>query len=222
MCGKFTQMATWEEVVAFSRPLTAIPEDGDVTVSTPMRTAKVIRVGEDGRRELVAMRWGFSKPENPSFKPDHMHARAETIDKRPTFSEAFAERRGIVLVETFNEGEQLPSGKTQQWVIRPKDRKPIAIAVIWEEWIGDTGSEPTFVMTTVPPNPLIARITDRMPAILSQQDWPLWLGEIEASPADVKSLLKTFDDQGNWEMMPQIPSSRTPASKKPKAQGDLF
>lgn len=222
MCGKFTQMATWEEVVAFSRPLIAIPEGAAVTVSTPMRTAKVIRLGEDGRREMVAMRWGFSKAENPSFKPDHMHARAETIDKRPTFAEAFAERRGLVLVETFNEGEQLASGKTQQWVIRPKDRKPIAIAVIWEEWVGDAGSEATFVMATVPPNPLIGRITDRMPAILRQEDWPLWLGEVEASFADVKALLKTFDDQGNWEMAPQVASSRTSARAKPKAQGDLF
>ena len=128
MCGKFTQMATWSEVVAFSRPLTAIPDGETVTVSTPMRIAKVMRLGEDGGRELAPMRWGFSKPENPSFKPDHMHARAETIDTRPTFSEAFAERRGIVLVETFNEGEALDNGKTQQWVIRPKDRKPIAIA----------------------------------------------------------------------------------------------
>ena len=50
---------------------------------------------QDGRRELVPMRWGFSKPENPAFKPDHMHARAETIDARPTFAESFAERRGI-------------------------------------------------------------------------------------------------------------------------------
>ena len=100
-----------------------------------------------------------------------MHARAETIDTRPTFAEAFAERRGLVLVETFNEGEALPNGKTEQWVIRPKDRKPIAIAVIWEEWAGDTGSEATFVMVTVPPNTLIGRITDRMPAILRQEDW---------------------------------------------------
>lgn len=220
MCGKFTQMATWEEVVAFSQPLTAIPEGGPVTVSTPMRTAKVMRLGEDGGRELAPMRWGFSKPENPSFKPDHMHARAETIDTRPTFSEAFAERRGIVLVETFNEGEQLPSGKTQQWVIRPKDRKAIAIAVIWEEWAGDVGSEATFVMVTVPPNELIARITDRMPAILRQEDWDAWLGEDERPLKDVKSLLKTFDDEGNWEMEKQVAPSKTKASKP--AQGDLF
>ncbi len=48
------------------------------------------------------MRWGFSKARASDFKPDHMHARAETIDSRPTFSEAFAERRGILMVDTFN------------------------------------------------------------------------------------------------------------------------
>lgn len=221
MCGKFTQMASWEEVVAFSQPLTAIPERGDVTVSTPMRVAKVMRLGEDGRPELAKMRWGFSKPENPSFKPDHMHARAETIDTRPTFAESFAERRGIVLVETFNEGELLPSGKTKQWVIRPKDRKPIAIAVIWEEWSGDAGSEPTFVMVTVPPNELIGRITDRMPAILRQEDWATWLGETDAPIADAKALLKTFDDEGAWEMSEQAPTKSAKTAKN-KSQGDLF
>lgn len=219
MCGKFTQMAEWSEVVAFSQPLVAIPEGRPVTVSTPMRTAKVIRVGEDGRRELVPMRWGFSKPENPSFKPDHMHARGETIDTRPTFADAFAERRGIVLVATFNEGEEQPGGKTKQWVIRPKDRKPVAIAVIWEEWVGDAGSELTFVMVTTPPNPLIARITDRMPAILRQEDWPVWLGETDAPLKDVKALLKTFDDDGAWEMSEQQ-AAKTAA--KPKPQMDLF
>ena len=51
MCGKFTQMATWEEVVAFSRPLAAIPEGAPATVSTPMRIAWVMRLGEDGQRD---------------------------------------------------------------------------------------------------------------------------------------------------------------------------
>jgi len=221
MCGKFTQMATWAEVVTFSRPLTAIPDEEPVTVSTPMRIAKVIRLGEDGGRELAPMRWGFSKPENPAFKPDHMHVRAETIDTRATFAESFEDRRGIVLVETFNEGEQLANGKTKQWVIRRNDRKPIAIAVIWEGWVGDTGSEPTFVMVTVPPNPLIARITDRMPAILRQDDWGVWLGEDDASLKAVKALLRTFDDQGSWEMTEQV-AARSAKNAKPKPQGELF
>jgi putative SOS response-associated peptidase YedK len=32
-------------------------------------------------------------------------------------------------------------------------------------------------MVTVPPNKLIARITDRMPAVIAPNDWAKWLGE---------------------------------------------
>lgn len=221
MCGKFTQMATWKEVVAFSQPLVAIPE-GPVTVSTPMRMAKILRLDESGRRELVPMRWGFCKPRSAVFKPDHMHARGETIDSRPRFCDAFGERRGVLLVETFNEGERLESGKTKQWVIRPKDRKPIALAVIWEEWEGEAGRELCFIQVTVPANPLIARITDRMPAILSQDDWPVWLGEADAPFSTVKALLGTFDDAGGWEMTEQAARGRNPSAAKGEPQMDLF
>jgi putative SOS response-associated peptidase YedK len=215
-------MATWKEVVAFSQPLVAIPDGEQVTVSTPMRMAKIMRLGEDGERELVPMRWGFCKPRSGVFKPDHIHARGETIDSKPRFCDAFGERRGVLLVETFNEGEKLESGKTKQWVIRPKDRKPIAIAVIWEEWEGETGPEPCFIQVTVPANPLIARITDRMPAILQQEEWPVWLGEIEAPYAEIKGLLRTFEDAGNWEMREQNATAPKPSPPKANPQMDLF
>ena len=221
MCGKFTQMATWQEVVAFSQPLVAMPEGQPVTISTPMRMARIMRLGEGGERELVPMRWGFCKPRSAVFKPDHMHARGETIDSKPRFCDAFGERRGILVVETFNEGEKLESGKTRQWVISSKDRLPIAIAVIWEEWEGEEGSELCFIQVTVPANALIARITDRMPAILKQDDWPVWLGEVDRPFAEIKALLRTFDDQGAWEIREQNAAKAKPAPKT-KPQMDLF
>jgi putative SOS response-associated peptidase YedK len=207
--------------VAFSQPLGKIVPREPVTVSTPMRMARIVRLGEDGRREMVDMRWGFSKPENTSFKPDHMHARSETVDSRPTFAESFAERRAICFVASFNEGEQLPSGKTKQWVFSPKDNEPIAIAVIWEEWEGEAGVVPCFVQLTVPASPLIAKITDRMPAILRPEDWQAWLGEEEAPLKDVKALLRTFDDKANWQMAEQTPTKSAKPAKS-KSQMDMF
>ncbi len=219
MCGKFTQMATWSEVVAFSQPLgKGIP--AQVVVSTPMRMARIIRLNDSGERENVAMRWGFAdrNAANP-VRPKHMHARAETVDTRPTFAEAFAHHRGVLLVETFNEGEELSNGKTRQWTITPRDGAPIAIAVICEAWRNGDETLWTFVQLTTPANALIAPVTDRMPAILRPQDWPAWLGETDASLAEIKRLLSTYEDGGAWSIAPQDVKKAPP---RPGKQSDLF
>jgi putative SOS response-associated peptidase YedK len=119
-------------------------------------------------------------------------------------------------------GEELTNGKTKQWVITPNDGQPIAIAVIFEEWRNGPEALLTFVMVTTPPNALIARITDRMPAIVPRETWATWLGETDASLEDVKALLRTFEDGGNWMMTPQQERHRSRMPQKTKAQGELF
>jgi putative SOS response-associated peptidase YedK len=200
MCGKFTQLASWEEVHAFSEPLAAAPADAPVVIATPMRMARIVRLDGAGRRELAPMRWGFA---DRGARPRHMHARAETIDRLPTFAPSFRARRGVLWVHTFNEGEALPSGKTKQWTITPRDGRPLAMAVIFEEWANDAERLLTFVQATVPANALISRITDRMPAILESDDIPVWLGETAAPLADVKAVLRTVEDGGRWDMAEQ-------------------
>ena len=225
MCGKFTQFASWQEVHAFSQPLVLKKDSDEVVISTPMRTANIMRLNAASEREMVPMRWGFAGHDDPNpSRPKHMHVRAETIDQRRTFAQAFATSRGILMVHTFNEGEELANGKTRQWVVTPNDGQPIAIAVIFEEWHNGAEKLLTFVMVTTPPNALIARITDRMPAILPREAWPTWLGEADASLEDVKALLQTFDDGGNWTMEPQQPARAARPLKQPKqkVQGELF
>ncbi len=196
-------MSSWRELHAFSQPLTIAPNDSVIT-STPMRFAHIMRLGPDGQREMVPMRWGFAdKNAAVPGQPKHMHARGETVDRLPTFAGAFAHARGILMVHTFNEGEELPNGRTKQWVITPQDGQPIAIAVICEEWRSRSEPLPTFVQVTMPANKLISRITDRMPAILPRDTWAIWLGETGASISGVKGVLQTFDDEGKWAMEPQ-------------------
>lgn len=223
MCGKFTQRYSWQDVHAFSQPIVAADDPSEIVVATPMCLAKIIRLNADGERELVSMRWGFAgKDEINPARPKHMHARAETIERLPTFAQSFAQARGILMVRTFNEGEELPNGKTKQWVITPSDGQPIAIAVICEQWQNGAQTLDTFVMATVPPNALISRITDRMPAILSRETWSAWLGETQASTAEAKGLLQTYEDGGSWEMTEQPSSRPPPKPRKPKPQLDLF
>jgi putative SOS response-associated peptidase YedK len=125
MCGKFTQLRSWREVHAFSQPLVVKQATDEVVVSTPMRFANIMRLNAAGARELVPMRWGFAGKDDPNpARPKHMHARAETADRLRTFAQAFASSCGILMVHTFNEGEELPNGKTKQWVVTPRTASP--------------------------------------------------------------------------------------------------
>ena len=218
MCGKFTQMMSWSELVALS-DLVGGPA-GPLETVTPMRFANVVRLDAEGRREVARMRWGFvpAGARDPSDGTKFIHVRAETIEQKPTFRDAFMKRRGIVVVNTFNEGKEITPRKTEQYVVTLKERRATAIAVIWERWSeASKGVLETFAMVTVPPNALIGTITDRMPALLADDDWAKWLGEQPASVAELKSMLRPSDLPMDMEK-----AGKPAPPPKPDPQPSLF
>jgi putative SOS response-associated peptidase YedK len=219
MCGKFTQKVNWTDALT-PRAFNDVPDAASETF-TPMRQARAIHLNADRQRTARMMRWGFV----PADAPDHavgtkfIHARAETIEQKPTFRDAFFNRRGLLVVDSFNEGEEVTPKKTQQYVITLRDRKMVAIAVIWERWNGPSPVPLyTFAMVTTPPNALIGTITDRMPAVLDEADWAAWLGEVPATVDELKAMLKPSDIP-----MEMARAGKPPPPPKPvPAQGSLF
>ncbi len=219
MCGKFTQRVNWTDAVTL-RQFNDAPDAADDTV-TPFRFANVVCRDFAGARQSVRMRWGLV----PADAPDQtvggkfIHARAETIEQKPTFRDAFFERRGLVIVHTFNEGEEVTPKKTQQYVVTPRDRPATAIAVIWERWRGPSPVPlDTFAMVTTPPNAVIAAITDRMPAVIADEHWAKWLGEEPATVDELKAILQPSALPMDMEKAGKPP----PPPKPARAQGSLF
>lgn len=211
MCGKFTAMASWRQVHDFSQPLSASGGDEVVTYRPMSNLPVIIWDRELRKRVIVPMRWGF--PHRSDYRrPDPIHVRSETIDEKPTFKDAFLNgQRGIVVMRTFNEGKELDNGKTEQWTVDPCDGVPRGFAFLWRRFEIKDLPAPLLccVMATVPPNELIAQITDRMPAILEAEDWETWLGENDATPEQAKACLRTMEGV-NWKMAPE--------PKKPKSK----
>jgi putative SOS response-associated peptidase YedK len=112
-------------------------------------------------------------------------------------------------MRTFNEGKELPNGKTEQWTIDPGDGVPRGFAFLWRRFDIEGLPAPLLccVMVTVPPSKLVAQITDRMPAILEGQDWATWLGEGDASSAAAKATLRTMEGV-NWQMQQEPKKQR--------------
>jgi putative SOS response-associated peptidase YedK len=83
----------------------------------------------------------------------------------------------------------------------------LAIAGLWEAFVAPGGEVVrTYSIITVEATGVVADIHDRMPLVLEEADWPLWLGEV---PGDAARLLHpTLNDRLATRLMPKERSAR--------------
>ena len=186
MCGRARLSSDVSEIkVAFrippERPTPNIAPSWNVAPTDPL---PVVRYdAKDHQRSLDVMRWGlvpfWAKDIKVGFA--NINAKAEGIEKKPAFREAFRQRRCLVPVDNFYEWKKTASGK-QPYAIGLKGGGLMALAGLWENWRSPAGERVrSFAIITTEPNELCARLHNRMPVVLKPEAWPEWLGE---EPAD--------------------------------------
>ena len=164
----------------------------------PSTFEPIVRLNEDGERELALLRWGlvpfWAKDSKPSYTT--INARAETACTNATYREAMKKRRCLVPADGFFEWKKLEAKTKQPYAIALKDGAPFAFAGLWECWRSKDGAEilETFSIVTTDPNELMTglQIHDRMPVILAPSDYARWLdpGDLQRPPTD---MLRPFD-----------------------------
>jgi putative SOS response-associated peptidase YedK len=118
-----------------------------------------------------------------------INARAETLEERPTFREAFQQRRCVVPGDGFYEWSG-PKGKRQPLWIHPGAGGLLLFAGLYESWYPEKDRpELTFTIVTCAANALIAPIHDRMPVVLDERAAEDWMNPRERDPVSLKRLL---------------------------------
>ena len=124
---------------------------------------------ESGRREAHFARWGLVPRwvKDPREFPLLVNARVETMAEKPAFRDALKHGRCIIPASGYYEWHTGPDKKKQPYYITLADGAPMALAGLYATWSGPEGEEIDTVATiTVPANPQLSAIHDRMPAIL--------------------------------------------------------
>jgi putative SOS response-associated peptidase YedK len=144
--------------------------------------------GRSGRAILDRGLWGFTGANKPNKLI--FNARAETIDTRPMFRAAFEHRRCLVPADGFFEWERSEDRRLPWWFHR-EDHRLLLFAGVFDPPQRDD-ARARFSIITVPAAGVIARIHDRMPAILGSDDVSHWLGD---PPSRVLALLRPRPEQ---------------------------
>jgi putative SOS response-associated peptidase YedK len=184
MCGRFTVKATWAELVALYRlTMDAPPHNLRPRYNVCPTDPVDVVTAEEGKRGLIPMRWGlvprwWSKPLT-ELRVATFNARAETVETKPVYRDAFKRTRCLIPMSGYFEWQATASGK-QPWYFTAADGSPLLTAAgLWDEWKDRQTGEPltSCTMIITEPNEFVAEVHDRMPVLLTEDQFAPWLSE---------------------------------------------
>ncbi len=205
MCGRFTLVS----------PYIAIAERFHVAEPANLRSRYNIAPGQeilcvlgDGKNRLEFLRWGLVPfwAKDPAIGNRLINARAETLAEKPSFRQAFARRRCLVVADGFYEWRSAGKRKVPVYVFL-KSRTPFGFAGLYETWKAPDGTQiRTCTIITTEANDLLRPIHDRMPVILPERVEGDWLDPAETRLERLQSLLRPFppDEMDAYEVTPVV------------------
>jgi putative SOS response-associated peptidase YedK len=176
MCGRFTRMYTWRDLVELYRLSMAAPSNLEPRYNICPT-------------ELIP---GWWKRPLKEMRLATFNARSESIAEKPMFRDSFQKRRCLIPASGYYEWLPTPDGK-QPFYFTRRDGQVITFAGVQDGWT-DPGSKErirscSIVITGA--NKLASEIHDRMPVILEATDFEQWeRGDVK----DAAALMKPADD----------------------------
>ena len=163
-------------------------------------------------RELVQMQWGLVSHRAKDIRSAHpiINARAETLSEKPSFASLLKTKRCLIPASGFFEWKHEGTRKIP-FYIHINDQPLFAFAGLYDEWHDPAGTLATYTLITTEPNPLMAKVHNRMPVILAQEHEERWLTGEPQDAGQLKEMLAPYPAE-KMVMHPVSPLVNTPSS----------
>ena len=194
MCGRFTltvNPADLQDTFSdYNFPAMFAPRF-NIAPSQP-----VLAIPNDDKFTADFLIWGLIPmwAKDPDIGNRLINARGETLAEKPSFRGSYRHKRCLILADGFYEWKSFGNRKTKTpYYIHMQDRKPFAMAGLWDHWESPDGSSiKSCTIVTTTPNELTGAIHDRMPVILHPRDYARWLDPAPQTPENLQPLIKPF------------------------------
>jgi putative SOS response-associated peptidase YedK len=173
----------------------------------PTQPVLIVRK-EQGKkiRHFTNMRWGLipSRAKDMNIGTRTLNARSETVTTTPAFRDSILTKRCLIPADGFYEWQKMGSVK-QPYCFEVGEGEVFAFAGLWDEWRSSDGEiiESCTILTTGP-NSLVADLHDRMPVIVTPDQYDVWLDPDVNDFNTIRDILKPYDAN----LMRRYPVSR--------------
>jgi putative SOS response-associated peptidase YedK len=122
-----------------------------------------------------------------------INARAESIQKSPTWREPFKKRRCLIPASAFYEWKRIDPKTKRPYVFTVNDQWIFAFAGLWDAWKDGQGHWlQSFSIVTTEANELMSEVHTRMPVILHPRDYDRWISR-EVTDQPPIDLLRPYE-----------------------------
>ena len=216
MCGRFALSAMLtdiaEEFSTKAEPERTLPVDWNIK---PTQDIYIVK-----NEEIKIASWGLIAPWSKNSvdalrsQSQAINARSESVHEKPTFRNAFRQRRCLVPATGYYEwATELGRYKTKQPVfISRDDEKLLAFAGIFDRWVSPEGEirESVAIITRDAVGDL-AKVHNRMPLFLPRNRWDKWMDSELTEVEEVRALMeipKPDDHLRFWPVSTMVNSIR--------------
>lgn len=223
MCGRLT-LRTPAQVLAQVFGIDDVPQFPIRYNIAPTQNVLAVRLDSGHHREMVTFQWGLipSWADDPSVGNKLINARAETVQTKPSFRDAYRHRRCLILADGFYEWEKRGTEKQPMLICYP-DNRPIALAGLWENWRKGSGDIQSCTIITTAANAFMQQVHDRMPAILLPQDYDRWLtGKMDIAEQSLGTSATEEMTMIPVNKIVNSPRNDLPQCVEPAARSSLF
>ena len=194
MCGRFVGFRSLHELkktFPIDKATCEVTENYNVAPSQEILAI----IKHDKENWLEKLHWGLVPfwAKDISIGNRMINARAETIETKPSFRNAFRKQRCLIPADGFYEWKG-PKGQKQPMFITLPESKPFAFAGLWEIW--HKKNDPNMIyksctIITTEASDSVREIHSRMPAILKPEMYETWLDPLKQNVNELKHILKT-------------------------------
>jgi len=196
MCGRFCQVLEGKIIFEDFQIENFFDINPSYNVAPNQNAAVIIETEHDKKRFIKLHKWGLIPSWSKSIKNSYkmINARSETINQKPSFKNSIKSKRCLIPVNYFYEWQKLGSTKKQPFCIGLKDFKYFVLAGIWDLYFDGQNKIYSFSIITKKANKLVSKIHDRMPVIITSQNYNEWLNPLIDDLDIINKIMHTNPD----------------------------
>ncbi|RLL40367.1 SOS response-associated peptidase [Oceanobacillus piezotolerans] len=210
MCGRYTLLADELEILNefdLENPIEEYHQS--YNIAPGQNVLAIIHNGKEKRAGYL--RWGLV----PSWANDEkigykmINARSETAHEKPSFKRLMAQKRCLIIADSFYEWLTTKEGK-QPKRIQLQDRSLFAFAGLWDKWEDEGKTLFTCTILTKDANPFMQKIHHRMPIILPKEKEEKWIEPVKLHPNEASEFLQSIevDDLQAYDVASYVNSAK--------------